>query len=159
MTAPALEALAAAKAAGVTIILEGQEIFVEAKNRSPPPHIVVLLRTVKPDLLRVLTGREAAHAAFNAHPPPDCSEDRWAVARQGLQYFVEKGFGDQAALLGWTIEELYGVPPLWARIDQTGAALLAGDRRVIALTENSIAIETHFGSHLKFRRIGREHIA
>ena len=41
MTAPALEALAAAKAAGVTIILEGQEIFVEAKNRSPPPHIVV----------------------------------------------------------------------------------------------------------------------
>ena len=33
------------------------------------------------------------------------------------------------------------------------------DRKVMAVTEASIAIETQSGSHLKFRRIGREHIA
>jgi hypothetical protein len=40
-----------------------------------------------------------------------------------------------------------------------GAALLIGDRRAIAVTETSIAIETLSGSQLKFRRIGREHLA
>ena len=69
------------------------------------------------------------------------------------------GWCDQAALLGWTADELYRVPPVWARVDLTGVALLIADRRVIAVTETSIAIETLAGSHLKFRRIGREHLA
>jgi FGGY-family pentulose kinase len=33
-------------------------------------------------------------------------------------------------MLDWTPEELYRVPPLWSRIDLTGAALLVGFRRV-----------------------------
>jgi hypothetical protein len=48
---------------------------------------------------------------------------------------------------------------VWRRIDLTGAALLIGEARVIAVTENSVAIETLSGSRLKFRRIGREHLA
>ena len=64
-----------------------------------------------------------------------------------------------AALLGWTAVELYHLPPLWSRIDLTGAALLIGDRRVIAVTEESIVIETPSGASLKFRRLGREHLA
>jgi hypothetical protein len=61
--------------------------------------------------------------------------------------------------MGWTKDELYRVPPLWSRIDLTGAALLIGQSRVIAVTEASVAIETLSGSQLKFRRIGREHVA
>ena len=121
MSAPALEALAAAKTAGVKITLDGDGLILEADPL--PPDIVVLLKRVKPDLLRVLAGREAARAAFNATPPPDCSERGWALAMRGLQHFVEKGWGDQAALLGWTVDELYRVPPLWSRVDLTGAAL------------------------------------
>jgi hypothetical protein len=48
---------------------------------------------------------------------------------------------------------------LWSRVDLTGAALLVGERRIVALTEASIVIETLSGSRLKFRRIGREHLA
>ena len=81
------------------------------------------------------------------------------MAQDGLQRFVRDGWGDQAALLGWTVDELYRVPPVWGRVDLTGAALLIGDRRVVAVTEASIAIETLSGSRLKFRRIGREHLA
>ena len=67
---------------------------------------------------------------------------RWATAQLGLQRFVAEGWGDQAILLGWTVEELYAVPALWSRIDLCGVALLIDDRRVAAITETSIAIAT-----------------
>jgi hypothetical protein len=84
---------------------------------------------------------------------------RWVAAQESLRRFVRDGWCDQAALLGWTADELYRVPPVWARVDLAGAALLIGDRRVIAVTESSISIEALSGSRLKFRRIGREHPA
>ena len=94
MTAPALQALATAQAAGVTITLDGDGLILEP---TPPAGIITLLKAVKPDLLRVLAGREAARAAFNAQPPPGCSERGWALAMRGLHHFVDKGYGDQAA--------------------------------------------------------------
>lgn len=126
---------------------------------APPPDVVAVLAAAKPDFLRVLADREAANAALTAAAPPDCLPQRWVSAQNGLQRFVADGWCDQAALLGWTAEELYRVPPLWSRIDLTGAALLVGDRRIVALTEAALAIETPSGSLLKFRRIGREHLA
>jgi hypothetical protein len=146
-----LEALAAAKAAGIRMSLDGGRILLEAANlpsdRSQPRRpmtaqrnagqtpcsgfiasslkvgatVVEFLRAAKPDLLHVLEWR--------------------------------------AALMGWTKDELYRVPPCWGRFDLTGAALLIGQSRVIAVTEASIVIETHSGARLKFRRIGREHLA
>jgi hypothetical protein len=158
LTAPALKALATAQAAGVTVTLDGDGLILEA-DPEPSVAIVSLLKTVKPALLRIFAGRQAAYALLDASPPADCSETRWAAAQYGLQHFIGDGWCDQAALMGWTIEELYRAPPVWSRVDLTGAALLIGDRKVIAVTEASIAIETRSGSHLKFRRIGREHIA
>jgi hypothetical protein len=157
MSAPALQALAAAETAGVKITLDGDGLILEANPL--PSDIVALLRTVKPDLLRVLASREAARATIEANPPPDCPPRRWAEAQDGLQRFVRDGWGDQAALLGWTAAELYRVPPVWARVDLTGAALMIGARRVVAVSGTSIAIETLSGSRLKFRRLGREHLA
>ena len=160
MSALAIDALAAAKAAGVALRLKADEggLVLEV-NAEPPPDVLAALRAAKPDLLRILAGREAAKTALNAQPPLDCSPQRWATALRGLQHFIGDGWGDQASLLGWTTAELYRAPPVWARVDLTGAALLIGDRRVVAVTEASIAIETPSGSLLKFRRIGREHMA
>jgi hypothetical protein len=157
MSAPALKALAAAESAGVKITLDGDGLILEADPL--PSGIVALLRTVKPDLLRLLVGREAARAGLNAAAPPDCLPERWVAAQESLRRFVRDGWCDQAALLGWTADELYRIPPLWSRVDLTGAALLVGERRIVALTEASIVIETLSGSRLKFRRIGREHLA
>jgi hypothetical protein len=157
MSAPPLKALAAAKTAGVKITLDGDRLILETDPL--PSDLVALLRTVKPDLLRVLAGREAAKIATNATPPPDCLPRRWTEAQDGLRRFVNDGWGDQVALLGWTAEELYRVPPLWSRIDLTGAALLVGYRRVTAVTADNIVIESRPASQLRFRRIGREHLA
>jgi hypothetical protein len=109
--------------------------------------------------LRVLAAREAAQAVLSAPPPADCPDDRWQEAMRGLDRFVAEGWGDKAALIGWTPEELYRVPPLWSRIDLTGAALLVGYRRITAVTADNIVIESRSGSQLRFRRIGREHLA
>jgi hypothetical protein len=157
MSAHALEALAEAESARVKITLDGDGLILEADPL--PSGIVALLKTVKPDLLRVIASREAAKAALIAAPPPDCLPHRWAAALEGLKRFIADGWGDQAALLGWTPHELYRRPPLWSQVSLTGAALLVADRRVVAVTEASIAIETLSGSQLKFRRIGREHLA
>ena len=74
------------------------------------------------------------------------------VARRGLKRFLDEGWGDQATLLGWTVEELYAVPPVWARVDLCGAALLIADRKVVAVTEATITTVGVTGSHLKFYR-------
>jgi len=84
----------------------------------PPLYARVAVKTIRDvtsPLERLglnLAGREAAKAAFDKEPPPDCLERRWAVAQRRLQHFVEKGYADLAALMGWTPEELYRVPPV-----------------------------------------------
>jgi hypothetical protein len=153
----AVEALAAASAAGIRITLDGDGLILEAPKL--PRDVVALLKSVKPDLLRVLAAREVAQAVLSTPPPADCPDDRWQEAMRGLDRFVAEGWGDKAALIGWTPEELYRVPPLWSRIDLTGAALLVGDRRITAVTADNIVIESRSASQLRFRRIGREHLA
>jgi hypothetical protein len=187
----AIEALAAAKAAGVILTLHGDGVVLETKTPPLPADVVDLLKAAKPDLMRILECREAARASIASAPPEDCgyvrpitgirrwtvyddftglSKDhvallrgtpvsRWDLAMHGLRRFVADGWGDQAALLGWTKEEFYRVPRLWSQIHLTGAALMIGGQRVIALTEASIVIRAQTGSQLKHRRIGREHIA
>ena len=156
MSAPALKALAAASAAGVTVIPDGDGLILDPM---PAADLVAELRAVKPELLRVLAGRLAARAIINtAEPPPDCSEQRWVVARRGLKRFLDEGWGDQSTLLGWTLEELYAVPPVWGRVDLCGAALLIADRRVVAITEATITTVGVTGSHLKFYRAPRARV-
>jgi hypothetical protein len=128
-------------------------------RQEPPAAVVDLLGANESALLTILSAREAAIPALSGAPPDDCSDTRWAAAMHGLRRFVDGGWSDKAALLGWTAVELYRLPPLWSRIDLTGAALLIGDRRVIAVTEDSIVIETPSGASLKFPRLGREHLA
>jgi hypothetical protein len=155
----AIEALAAAKAAGVRITLDGDGLILETKAPELPADVVEFLKATKPDLLHLLEWREAAKATLAAAAPNDCSEERWTNAMRGLHRFVVEGWGDRAAIMGWTKDELYRVPPCWRRVDLTGVALLIGQSRVIAATEASIVIEALSGSRLKFRRIGREHLA
>jgi hypothetical protein len=154
-----MNALELARSYGVRFLRKPDGGIRYQAAAAPPPDVVSILAAAKSDFLRVLAGREAAKIATNAATPPDCLPQRWVTAQEGLHRFVADGWGDQASLLGWTADELYHVPPLWSRVDLTGLARLIADRRVIAVTEASIAIETPTGSQLKFRRIGREHLA
>jgi hypothetical protein len=168
---PALEIFAAAKRAGVVMSLEGERIRLATKTPPLPRDIVAELRDVRSDILRILDWRNAARAAWQAEMPIDCTPQRWQSARKGLYRFVIDGWGDRAALLGWSKEELYRVPELWARIDLTGFALLIDNplwlvrtvhsprradpdavNKIVAVTSTEITIEvSSTGSELSFR--------
>jgi hypothetical protein len=153
-------ALKAASAAGVQVKLQGGKVMVGFwREREPPEAVIDLLRTCESALVTLMSAREAAMQAIGADRPPDCDPRKWRAAIEGARRFVADGWSDRAALMGWTADELYRVPPVWSRIDLCGAALIIGDSHLVAVTEASVVIETHRGSRLKFRHIGREHLA
>jgi hypothetical protein len=155
----AFEALEAARVAGVRLSLDGDGVVVETATPPLPAEIVEALRAVKPQVIHVLEWREAAKAAFDAERPSGARLAEWTAAQRGLHAFIWDGWADRAALLGWSRAELYGVPPVWARVDLCGAALLIGDRKVIAITLDTIAIKARSASTLRFYRIGRGRLA
>jgi hypothetical protein len=84
--------------------------------------------------------------------PPDVSDAGWETAVDGLKAFLQAGRGDEARSCGWPDHELYRVPPVWARVDLCGAALLIGDRAVIEITSARIQIRTASGATQCFYR-------
>ena len=90
----AVEALAAASAAGIRITLDGDGLILEAPKL--PRDVVAMLKSVKPDLLRVLAAREVAQAVLSTPPPADCPDDRWQEAMRGLDRFVAGELGRQS---------------------------------------------------------------
>jgi hypothetical protein len=86
--------------------------------------------------------------------PDDVNDAQWDVAMRGLRTFLATGGTDEALRLGWTNEELFRVPLLWARVDMCGVALLIGDRGVIGITPDAIQIRTPSGAVQTF---GRRH--
>jgi hypothetical protein len=106
-----MNALELARSHGVRF-LRKPDGGIRYQAAAAPPDVVAVLAAAKPDFLRVLAGREAARAALNAAAPPDCLPQRWVAAQESLRRFVRDGWCDQAALLGWTADELYRVPPL-----------------------------------------------
>jgi hypothetical protein len=90
--------------------------------------------------------------------PNGVSEKEWAKARARRAHFIDDGWSAKAVELGWTADELYQVPPVWARVDLCGAALLIDE--VIAVTAEAIVIRSsQSGSVLKYYRIGRGRVA
>jgi hypothetical protein len=152
-----LDTMARAKAAGVVVRLDGGQLVAEADEL--PSAIIIELKAVRPGLMRLLRARQAAEAALRAECPEDCWMHRWSEARRGLAGFIHDGWGDRAALLGWSPTELFNLPPLWSHIHLTGCAWLVGDKKVLVATADHIVIEASQGSRLKFRRLGRGHIA
>jgi hypothetical protein len=84
--------------------------------------------------------------------PDDVNDAQWDVAMRGLRTFLATGGADDALRLGWTKDELFRVPPLWARVDLCGAALLIGDREVVEVKPAEIRIKTASGATLAFYR-------
>jgi hypothetical protein len=111
------------------------------------------LTAALPTLVLNRDGANAAVAAAEASAPADVAPDRWREALDGLWVFVAAGFGDEAQRLGWSKDELFGIPPMWARIDLCGCALLIGDREVTSVEANRIVVKTSSGATQSFYRV------
>jgi hypothetical protein len=157
----AVEALALAKARGVTILLDGADLDLVAA-RQPDPDLLSAIAGSKAEIVAFLQAEREdvplparSLAIFEATArarPPDVSDDRWETALRGLRAFLANGHGDEALRLDWSKDELFSVPEAWSRVDQTGAALMIGDGDVTSVTSTRIGIRTTSGAPQGFYR-------
>jgi hypothetical protein len=128
------------------------------------------------DLSRCLSENEAAadrgrpdpfgrlgctYAALAARSPEHVPPDRWQQAVQDGRRFLAK-WGKQAAALGWTPQDLFGLSkspkrphPSYCRLsryNEAGLIWLLQARPVLALTDATAAIENPTGAITVYRR-------
>ena len=83
------------------------------------------------------------------------AHDRWRQAIADGAHFLAQ-WGEQAAALGWTARDLFGLADIpdrpasnyqrLSRYDLTGLVWLLQGRRVVALTKDTAVIETAIGT-------------
>ena len=104
---------------------------------------------------------DRTYSALAARSPEHVPADRWQQAVQDGRRFLAK-WGEQAAALGWTPRDLFGLQkspdqphPSYRRLsryDETGLIWLLQGRPVVALTDSTAAIENPTGAITIYRR-------
>jgi hypothetical protein len=86
--------------------------------------------------------------------PTDVPARRWARFIDDVGQFLDGGFAEQSAALGWSPFDLFGADPEkpFARIDRAGLLWLLNGARVVALTESAATVEAVGGVRNTFRR-------
>lgn len=91
-------------------------------------------------------------------PPAGIGPDRWQqIADDGGRFLAD--WGKQAARLGWTTLEVFGVSPRAPehRLDMRGLVPALGGQRIIMLTAEAATVDTGGVKPLRiFRRAGEE---
>src|SRR6266404_655286 len=87
-------------------------------------------------------------------PPTDVPPRRWQQFVDDVGHFLDGPFRAVAAALGWGAHDLFGCnrDRPFARIDQAGLLWLLNGNRLVALSENTAAIETQTGVPQTWRR-------
>jgi len=87
-------------------------------------------------------------------PPGDVPVKRWLRFIDDIGLFLDSGWAEQAAALGWGPYDLFGCDRdrPFARIDQAGLLWLLNGDKLIALTEDAATIETRTGARQTYRR-------
>jgi hypothetical protein len=87
-------------------------------------------------------------------PPGDVPPWRWLQFVDDIGRFLDSGFAEQAAELGWGPFELFGCDcdQPFARIEQAGLLWQLNGDRLVALTAGVAAIETRSGARQTYRR-------
>jgi hypothetical protein len=89
-----------------------------------------------------------------ARPPGDVPPHRWQRFVDDVGLFLDGGFAEQAAALGWGPHDLFGCDRdrPFARIDLAGLLWLLKGDKLVALTADTATIETRAGPRLTYRR-------
>ena len=152
----------AVHAAGGQLHQKGERLTVRAALPLDE-RLVAELRAAKPELLAFLAAerqdgappewRVGVGRLTRMAPLPGFAPRRWATLVTDARNFIEVWSG-QAARLGWSTYELFGVhctAPA-ARLDAMGLVpALAGDR-VVAMTTDAATIENPSGARLRHFR-------
>jgi hypothetical protein len=88
------------------------------------------------------------------HPPGDVPQRRWHRLIKDIGEFVDGGWAEKAAVLGWALGDLVGADrdKPFARLDKAGLLWLLNGNRIIAMCENTATIEAVTGARQTWRR-------
>lgn len=91
-------------------------------------------------------------------PPGDVPPQRWQRFVDDIGRFLDSGFAEKAAALGWGPLDLFGCDRErpFARIDKAGLLWLLNGDRPVALTADAVVIETRSGARQTYRRTPTE---
>jgi hypothetical protein len=91
-------------------------------------------------------------------PPADVPARRWLAFIDDIGRFLDSSFCAVAVALGWGPYDLFGCDQdrPFARIDRAGLLWLLNGDRLVALSENTAAIETRTGGRQTYRRKPRD---
>ncbi len=160
----AVEVLAAARAAGVRVVADGDDLKMKAPA-TPPDAVIEAIRRHKPAILELLRSNpyDAAIDKLRSKCPARINPDLWQQVIQDADSFLAQ-WGTQAYLLGWTAKELFGlhsVPekptPNYSRLsryDETGLIWLLRGRPIVVLTETAAVIQADAGN-LIYRKLNK----
>ena len=165
MTALAVHALAAVRAAGGDVKLAGPHRLKIIAPMPLPNDLIERVRMAKPDLLDFLYNEPAAGAPRTwaealarldpNSPPHDVPLDRWQRFIEDCESFRRLGWANLAEAFGWEPLELFGCDrerPL-ARYDHMGLLWFIQGRRLVALRADSATIDTLTGSLQTYPRM------
>jgi hypothetical protein len=101
--------------------------------------------------------RAWAEGFARLHPdrsPGDVPVKRWQTFVDDCGRFLDDGWAETAASLGWGPLDLFGCnrDRPFARIDKAGLLWLLNGNRLVALSENTASIETRTGTRQIYRR-------
>jgi len=174
----AVPALRVARAAGIELGLDGDDLLLQAAA-PPPASILNLLSANKPAIIALLRRSDPGETAIDeraaviadnvgvprewvegytrlcAMPPPaDISERDWQAMVDGAGRLLEQ-WGDKLASLGWTLEDIFGIHSLApiARLDLAGLVRFLIRFELVDLTdEHAILMNARGARHIYWRR-------
>jgi hypothetical protein len=170
---------------GATVRPEGDRLILRAGSTTIPADLVARVKQAKSEILEALTAASDVRPRGLMPPPPAvlvpnvfaealahlerrCPDyiepEQWRQAVEDGRRFLAQ-WGSQAAALGWTTKELFGLhePPAKphpsydrrARYDESGLLWLLNGLPVMMLTEATAAIETKTGTVITYRKLNK----
>jgi hypothetical protein len=177
----AAEALNAARAVGVSVVIDGDDLVLRAPE-PPPTAVVAALSRNKVGIIALLRPSHDAQSWLSSFderaavieydggaprswaealarldptsPPSDISPIRWLRFIDDCGPFLDEGWALRAIALGWGPLELFGCnrDKPFDRISQAGLLWLLEGQKLVALTADTAAISASRGGKLTFYR-------
>ena len=166
----ASEILSALTAHDARVVVEGDRVRVLFHaDRQLPSDLIAAAKANKESLRALLIANPGQrYAIVLAKLVSECPQliepEAWQLAVADAKAFLDK-WGTQAAALGWTARELFGLHPVpeppaasfrrLSRYDSTGLIWALQGRPVVALTAETAAIQTASGGILTYRKLNK----
>jgi hypothetical protein len=163
----ASEVLSALSAHDARVVVDGDRMQVLFPSDRPLPSDLIAAARASRERLRALLVADPGqrYAIVLAKLVSDCPQliepEAWQQAVADAQALLAR-WGTQAAALGWTARELFGLHPVperpaatyrrLARYDCAGLLWLRRGRPIVALTAETAAIQTASGGILTYRK-------